>query len=233
MELARDFVSQGVGVAAATPHVREDYPTTAEEMRTRVQVLRAELAAHSIPLHLLPGGEISLDFMQRLTVEELLDFGLAGNTSYLLLEFPYMSWPLALTERALGLLEQGVTPVLAHPERNPDVQAAPDRLQEFVEAGVLVQVTAASLAGRFGRMTKASALRLLDLGLVHLVSSDAHGPGQRLEAMTRVEKAVSDRALASWLTVGVPSAIVKGERLPPRPQPGQVRRWRRLLRRGR
>jgi protein-tyrosine phosphatase len=51
-----------------------------------------------------------------------------------LLEFPYRSWPLALDSSVSGLVRGGITPLLAHPERNPEVQERPARIEALVEA---------------------------------------------------------------------------------------------------
>jgi protein-tyrosine phosphatase len=121
--------------------------------------------------------------------------------------------PLGLEGRLRRLRLAGMTAILAHPERNPDVQAEPLRLERLLHAGALVQVTADSLAGRFGRRAKRAGGRLLDLGFVHLVASDAHSSRSVLRRDDLV-KAVRDRGLARYLTVDAPAAIVAGEPLP-------------------
>ena len=115
-------------------------------MEYRVAELNAELAQARIPLEVRTGGELALEWLARLSIEELRRFGLGGNPRYLLVETPYYGWPLALADSLFSLRAQGITPVLAHPERNAEVQSHPERLAQLVEGGVLVQVTAASLA---------------------------------------------------------------------------------------
>jgi protein-tyrosine phosphatase len=107
--------------------------------------------------------------------------------------------------------------VVAHPERNAEVQAAPDRLRRLVERGALVQITAASLDGRLGRASRTTAFRLLELGCAHIVASDAHAADIRAVGLSAAVDAIGDHALAQWLTVDVPAAIVAGDRLPERP----------------
>ena len=53
------------------------------------------------------------------------------------------------------------------------------RLEEWVDLGCLVQVTALSISGGFGRTACAVVGRLLERGLVHVVASDAHDPQHR------------------------------------------------------
>lgn len=217
--------ADGIEALAATPHVRHDYPTTPERMEAALVDLRAAVGD---TIRLLPGGEVDLEELSR-PVEELCRFGLGGNPRYLLVETPYAGWPLDLPSRLLELRVAGITPVLAHPERNAEVQARPAVLEPFVAGGVLVQVTAASLEGRAGRSAAACAATLVDGGLVHLLASDAHAPEVRAVGLRGAAAKLGDEALAQWLTEAVPRAIVADERLPPRPE--RVRPRRRFLRR--
>ncbi|MBA2383503.1 MAG: protein tyrosine phosphatase, partial [Actinobacteria bacterium] len=164
LAIARAAVEDGVAELAATPHVRADYPTSAATMLELVARLRARIASEGVPLLIHTGGEISLDSLDRLTRDELRSFGLGGSR-YLLLEFPYAGWPLDAHERLFRLQLDGFVPVIAHPERSVEVKAAPERVAPFVELGALVQVTAASLDGRFGPATQRTAHALVRGGL--------------------------------------------------------------------
>ncbi len=217
--MAEAAVADGVRVIAATPHVRDDHPTEAATMERLVAELRGALAEAGIPLDVRPGGEIDLDWLDRLSPDELARFGLGGNPAYLLVEFPYYGWPLGLEALVLDLRARGVTPVIAHPERSAEVQAAPERLRPIVLAGALVQVTAASLDGRIGKRVRATGLELVERGLAHLIASDAHAPEVRGIGMSAAAAAVDDSALSRWLTEEVPAAILAGTPLPGRPDP--------------
>ena len=227
LEIARAAVADGIESIAATPHVRDDYPTTPAQMSAAVAELREALRAASVPLEVHTGGEIALNRLKLLSPEALREFSLAGSR-YLLLEFPYSGWPLDLPTRIFELQAAGFVPVLAHPERSPEVIAAPERLAPLVTGGALVQVTAASLDGRLGRRAQRSGLALVRLGLAHLVASDAHGPSIRGVGMSAAAEAIGDPALARLLTVEVPAAIVADEPVPrSAPAPARRRPWRR------
>jgi protein-tyrosine phosphatase len=224
--IAAAAVADGIRVIAATPHVRSDYPTAPEQMERLVDSLRRELRAAQVQLELLPGGEIALDRLPELGDDELRRFGLAGNPGYLLIEAPYLGWPLGIDDTVFQLQLRGFTTVLAHPERNGEVQARPERLAPLVERGTLVQLTAASLDGRIGSGPQKTGLRLLELGFAHLLASDAHAPTLRQVGMSAAAAAVGDDELARWLTEDVPAAIVAGRDLPARPS-RPSRRFRR------
>ena len=216
--------ADGTEVLAATPHVREDYPTTADEMEEALARVRDAVGDE---IRLVPGGELALDELAR-PAEELRRFALGGSPRYLLVEMPYVGWPLDLADRLFRLqAAAGLMPVLAHPERNRDVQARPALLEPLVAAGVVVQLTAASVDGRLDRRARACAETLLELGLAHLIASDAHAPTLRAVGLSSSAQAVGDAALARWLTVDVPGAILDGGELPERP----ARRRRGWLRR--
>jgi protein-tyrosine phosphatase len=224
VEIGRAAAADGITTIAATPHVRDDYPTEAERMERRVERVREALAEAGVAVELHPGGEIALEWLDRLEPDQLRRFGLGGNPDVLLVEFPYFGWPLDLGDRLFRLHLAGITPVLAHPERNADVQAAPERLAALVDGGTLIQVTAASVDGRLGRAARATGLRLVELELAHMIASDAHHPGIRTIGMSAAARAVGDEALAAWLTEDVPRAIVEDTGIPQRPQ--RRGRWR-------
>jgi protein-tyrosine phosphatase len=215
-ELARAAIATGVAAIAATPHVRDDFPTTPDQMEEGVGELRRDLAEHGIAIEVLHGGEVSLDRLEALSADDLRRFTLGQNGRYVLVEFPYFGWPLALELALRRLRVDGFVAVLAHPERNPEVQESPHRLERAVEGGALVQVTARSLAGNFGRRCRRTVRRLLQLELAHAFGSDAHGAGSPLFTLEQVAKATRDRGLARYLTVDAPAALLAGEPLPSR-----------------
>ena len=161
LDLLRAAHADGIAQIAATPHVRDDWPTAPETMERLVAEVNAAARAAAIDVEVLPGGELDLAYLESLDDDELRRFGLGGNPRLLLLEFPYVGWPLGLRDLLFRLESAGFRAVLAHPERNAEVQAAPRRLRELVDAGALVQVTAASLDGRLGRRALACAHGLL------------------------------------------------------------------------
>ena len=215
-EMARLAVAEGVTVVAATPHVREDFPTSAGAMEEAVAELNNDLAENDIDLEVVPGGEVDLEWLTRMSEDEKQRFSIAQNGRYLLVEIPLVGWPLSLETQIFALRSAGVTPLLAHPERNSEVQANPPLIERLVRGGARVQVTAASLDGRLGRRASQACRRLLDLGLVHVLASDAHAPDVRRGSLAQAVAALRDDGLARYLTSDVPAAIVAGEPVPVR-----------------
>lgn len=219
LAIARALVADGVRVVAGTPHVREDYPTTPDQMEAALEQVREAVAREGLPLDVRGGAEIALGRLERLEAGELARFGLGGNPRLVLLEYPYHGQPLSLTRDCARLRDEGIVVVVAHPERNNAVQEYPEALRAPVEAGAIVQLTAASLDGRLGRAAADCSRRLLDLELAHLVATDVHAAGRRPAGLAHVARAVGDEPLARWLTEAVPAALLAGEPLPARPAP--------------
>jgi protein-tyrosine phosphatase len=229
LDILRAAQADGIARIAATPHVRHDWPTRPEQMERLVATVQEAARASDIAVEVMPGGELDLAYADSLADDDLRRFGLGGNPGLLLLEFPYVGWPVGLPDLVFRLRVRGFTIVLAHPERNTDVQERPERLRELVDAGVWVQLTAASVDGRLGRRNAAGARALLDAELAHLIASDAHAPAIRAIGMGAAAEALGDVQLASWLTQEVPEALLAGATPPPRPGrvKGRLRRpWR-------
>lgn len=223
VSILHSMEEDGVTIVAATPHVRDDFPTTVERMRSEVDALRTAAAHAGLTVTVLPGGEIDLAQLSGLSAEERAGFGLGGNPQLLLLEFPYVGWPLGLRDAVSRLRSAGVVPLLAHPERNGEVQAAPEQIEDLVRGGALVQVTAASVDGRLGRRSRRCALRLIELGLAHVLASDAHAPTLRSAGLAAAAAELGE--IGSWMVSEVPRALLAGEALPPRPEQRGLRRW--------
>ena len=229
--MARVAADNGTTVILATPHskdVNENW--SADYVRKLVRDVNAELQSNGIELTLLPGMETHLE----LYLPEWVTDGRAlpiNDTRYILVELPFFGHPNYAEEVLFQLQLQGLTPVLAHPERIEVIQNNPDMLAGFVRRGMLSQITAGSLLGYFGEDVRRFTVGIMERGLVHVIASDAHfadGPRspKLLPGVEAAAKIVGEeRALA--MVVDVPKAILEG--LPvqvDRPEEAQEpRRW--------
>ncbi|MCQ6560441.1 tyrosine-protein phosphatase [Paenibacillus mendelii] len=179
LALARSAVNDGATTIYATPHYRAGrYDTEAKDIRERTDVLNAELIERHIPLRVLPGQEIRVydGLLDDLEAGKLLPL---GESSYLLLEFSASSVPVRFEDTLHELRIAGWTPIIAHPERNAELAAAPDRLMAMVDNGALCQVTSHSLTGRFGPKVKSAAIEMCRRNLIHFIASDSHNGTSR------------------------------------------------------
>lgn len=227
VELLEAAAARGVRVVAATPHVSRRYPNTAPAVAAAARSLAGELAARAVPIELVAGAEVEAEAVHGLRPDELRPLTLGATGRFLLVELPFEGASPASSEVLQGLLAAGIRPVIAHPERQADIQAQPARAASLVERGCLLQLTASSLVGGHGGQARATARMLLDHGLAHLLGSDAHGRGIRRAALADGVAALRDERLGRWLTEEVPAAILAGEDPPAAPPRGRGRRLRR------
>jgi protein-tyrosine phosphatase len=73
----------------------------------------------------------------------------------------------------------GYVPILTHPERLTWIKSHYDTIARLATGGVLMQITAGSLAGAFGRNARYWGERMLAQGYVHILATDAHDTERR------------------------------------------------------
>jgi protein-tyrosine phosphatase len=135
-------------------------------------------------VHIAPDLDIQLRDGRALTL---------NNSRYLLLEPPHHVLPPRLEDLIFGLQAAGYVPILTHPERLSWVEGRYNLIMRLVSSSVLMQITAGSLMGRFGRRPRYWAERMLDEGLCHLLATDAHNTEQRSPRMADARDFVAQR----------------------------------------
>jgi protein-tyrosine phosphatase len=207
----------GTRTIVATPHVlnRLDFNRNMIIMKNYNET-RRHLESEVPGLTLLFGSEIY--FQPKLV--ELLEFETAtinGGGRYMLIEFPLIDIPKQFDRELKELHKGGVTPIIAHPERNVLVQKQPDLVRKMIDDGAVIQMNAGSLTGVFGRTVKKMAQSLLKKGWVHLIASDAHSVNSRgpdLQAALEVAANVIGMAAARRLVQDHPQRIIEGSPWP-------------------
>lgn len=205
----------GIKGLVATPHIRDGlYPNSRVEIMDKLQELRIRLAER-IDIRIYSGAEvhISMDLPEKIKRGEIPCINEEG---YLLLELPERLLPPRIDDLIFDLKLAGITPIIAHPERCGWAGSDFDSLKRFIEHGALVQVTAMSLTGGFGRGVRRITEKLLKLGLVDVIASDSHSPVHRpphlSTALKAATKIVGDER-AEKLVKENPQRIVAGEKI--------------------
>lgn len=102
-----------------------------------------------------------------------------AHSNYLLLELPSNHIPKYTKDIIYSLLTAGITPIIAHPERNRVITENPSHLEQIIREGALAQITAGSLAGLFGKAIQKLSIKFVRSNLVHTYGSDVHNLSTR------------------------------------------------------
>ena len=215
LAMLRSAADSGTTLIVATPHSdRRKRWDNVDSLRGLCLTLNEELESENVPLTVVLGMEIPVELNTLEQIKKGNALTLNGS-AYTLVELPFLQLPIYWEEVLFQIQISGLHPVIAHPERQAQIQETPELLAPAVDRGVLAQVTAGSLVGHFGPQVRKSAETLLKKGLVHVISSDCHrpdgprGPGL-VEGFQAAAKIVGEE-LALQMASETPRSIVRGD----------------------
>ena len=162
----------GITHIVATPHANSQY----EYDRERFSQLLSQLQdKFNDTLKFSLGCDFNLSFENLEVLFASPAQFLIEGTKYLLIELNNFGIPPGFEQLLFRMTaELQIVPILTHPERHPLLQRHPEQVAPWTDLGCLVQITANSLTGHWGRRAKDAAVWLLKKNLVHIVASDAH-----------------------------------------------------------
>lgn len=180
IEIGRQEVEGGTSTIFATPHVytNADFAKS-DSFPERVAELQQVFDEENVGLKIVQGAEV-------FPMMEILDalgkghpISLGGKKRHILLDLPLGQSPMILDRLTFDLLTAGITPILAHPERTAPVQESLEVLIPFLERGVLCQINAGSLFGKYGAQAQKRANEILTLQWAQFLASDKHRPSSK------------------------------------------------------
>jgi protein-tyrosine phosphatase len=222
LALAQASIGEGVTHVVCTPHANDSYTYNSELCREEIATLNEHLRGE-LTLGLGCDFHLSYENIQDLN-RDRTKYTINGN-QFLLVEFPDYGIPVAISEVFYRMIASGIVPVLTHPERNQTLVTNPNRMIDWLRSGCLVQITAASLSGHFGKKAESFSHRLLAQNWVHFIASDAHSIERRPPSMApayNIVKAQYGQETADRLCLHNPRAAFFGEDLPQQPDPMEV-----------
>ena len=212
--MARMAVADGVKIMACTPHIMPGlYDNDASGIRRRVTDLQSALAVEKIDLKLAVGADVHIapDLLEKLKEGVVPTL---NGTRYFLFEPPHQVLPPNLEKLVHRLVDGGYVPILTHPERLGWASTHYEVIDRINAAGCLVQITAGSLTGSFGRRAQGLAERMLEEGRVDIIASDAHNLQARSPGLSRARDLIRARwgkTIADDLVVHTPAKILADE----------------------
>ena len=137
------------------------------------------------------------------------------KNKYMLIEFQPFSFPKNFEESLYELSLEGITPIIAHPERYRQVQENIEIIRNFIDRGYIIQIDAGSLLGHFGQKCKVAADEILGSGMCNVLGSDAHNNNKRnfclKDALDYSKGKIGDEAVK--LVTTNPQRIIRGEKI--------------------
>ena len=175
-------VNDGVTRMVVTPHLHIGrFNNYLPDIESSFLVLQQAVVKNNIQIELAYAAEVRLDseILSLLSQQQLPLYGRYNNQQFMLLEFPHSHIPAGSDILVKHLLKKNIIPVIAHPERNRDLLASPDKIEMFSRLGCWFQVTASSITGGFGEECKLLALSYIKQGYINVIASDAHNLKRR------------------------------------------------------
>jgi protein-tyrosine phosphatase len=196
---ARMLVAAGYSHTFCTPHVWPSLPdnTIATVVSRRTDALQQALDDASIPLTLLPGGEINLRPDTTDTApHDLITYALRHK--HVLIDLWAEKLPPFFDPAVRWLQSLGLTVILAHPERMRAVQDNPALADHFAELGILLQGNLECLSHAPSTLTFRTAYQFLTENRYFMLGTDLHNLPSlppRLEGLHRAEMLVGPETL--------------------------------------
>ncbi|WP_215397601.1 tyrosine-protein phosphatase [Rheinheimera oceanensis] len=173
---------QGISHMLATPHLHAGrYNNSAASITEAITALQQAVSDAGIAITLAAAAEVRIgaEILPLIEQQQMPFIGRYQGNKVLLLELPHSHIPAGSDKLLAWLARHDITVMLAHPERNRDFLAVPDKIKPFIKAGCLFQLTAAALDGDMGLDVKTLAQQWLKQGLYHVIASDAHSVKRR------------------------------------------------------
>lgn len=218
VRMARLAVDGGTTAIIATPHSNipdkqknyfgKDYVDAFKALDTR---LREE----KIPLRLLPGHEIfaANDFVELIKKKRLLTL---CNSDYPLIEFALNERSESIYDKLERITAEGLTPIIAHPERYAFIAADPAAPLRLKKMGCLLQLNKGSLKKKFGKTAYSISRALIEREYADFVASDAHSPYMRTPYLADAYEIISElrsSRYAELLLKTNPEKVIKNQKI--------------------
>lgn len=174
--------------------------------------LNTELINRDIDIKIYLGCEVysTLNILKLLEKEQITTL---NNSRYILIELPMHDVPIFIEAMIYNLKLKGITPIIAHPERNTKIIETPNILHGFIMKGALAQLNLPSILGMYGEAVKKTAEILIRHDMIHFVGTDAHRPSKRyfnISSALDILNSLIGKEKTLKITTTNPESIISG-----------------------
>lgn len=207
----------GVDIQVLTPHYPDNIYGNSVEMLTIVfDNFKLAAAREGIDIQLELAGEVkvSQDIVPLIQSDQFPWLGMWQGHKVFLMEFPFQRITSGLINLVDWLSKKGIRPLIAHPERCAEIHNNINKIKPFLEAGCLLQITAGSLNGLFGKAVFDTGCELLKMCETPVIASDCHRLDSRppggLGDAAKVAAEVIGAKAAQAAVDDIPRKLVEG-----------------------
>ena len=216
LKMLKEASMQGITDVVNTVHYQhpkvEGKDISFKRITKEINDLQLKLNKLDIPIKLHSGSEVY--FLPNLT--DIISDPLVtlGNGKYMLVEFQSFFLPRNYKEEFFKLKMEGVTPILAHPERYKPIQKNIDIIYDFLNMGCLIQIDGGSILGTLGKSAQVASEKIIKNKWCQFIGSDAHDLNKRnfnlKYALDFISKWVDEKYIKS-LVFDNPQKVLDGE----------------------
>lgn len=224
LEMARVSSEEGVSKMVATPHIfRGSYGyDDLAFLPGRIEKLNKVLQSRGIELEVLPGAEVHVSHDLLTRIRKNRRQLMLNEGSYMFVEFPSDHIFPGVPQLLFEIMKEGITPIIAHPERNAVFRRNPGILYDLIQKGALSQVNGGSFIGTYGSHVQEAALYFLEHGMIHFVASDCHNTRTLKPCLfdaVQCLRSLVEEEVVEALVRDNPSAVVEDRAIPFIPDP--------------
>ena len=183
-----------------------------DRIKGETKRLQSILDKASIKIKLHIGSEV---YYQPNLIEYKNDpIATIGKGKFMLVEFSPGFIPNTHKQTFFDLKMNGITPIIAHPERYKPVQSNINIIYDWLNAGCIIQVDAGSILGFLGKPAQIASEEIIKQNWCQILGSDAHDLHKRNfildNALNIIIKWIGESS-AMLLVSDYPRAIINGD----------------------
>lgn len=203
--LIKKLVEKGTTDIMLTPHYIEksNFNCNNIEKEKIFNILKTECINNNINVNLYLGNEVMVNYNILKNIKEN-NIKTLNNSKYLLIEMPlhkeFEDFDIVIKE----LINNGIIPVLAHPERYKFVKEDINSLDYYLDLGVLLQGNYESLFDKYGKHSKKILKKLIKNKKISFLGSDIHSLNYEIDTdklVKTLKKIVKDEAYIKDITI--------------------------------